>query len=181
MSVPPLTSALVLSVTSIKNCAGSGGRQLLALWWGSTSAHLGLALVHVLEDVEVDDGAEVVDVRDEEVLLALAEELVDEARVGDGVEQISVAGRVPAIAKSVLGARADRVRGAPSSFVLERRARGREERLLVDARVARLVERDELDVVVRVLLDDASSVLIRVERVHEDERDVHLVRRVEML
>lgn len=44
-----------------------------------------------------------------------------------------------------------------------------------------MVESVDLDVVVRVLLDDASGVLVRVERVHENERDVDLVLRVEML
>lgn len=34
---------------------------------------------------------------------------------------------------------------------------------------------------VGVLLDDARRVLIRVERVHEDERNVYVVMRVEML
>ena len=119
--------------------------------------------MHVLEDVLVDDGTQVVNVRDKEVLLALREELVDETRVHDRVKEISV------------------TRGIPRRLVLEGRAGRGEERLLVDTGVARLVERHELDAVVRVLLDDAGRVLVRVERVHEDERNVDVVSRVEVL
>lgn len=44
-----------------------------------------------------------------------------------------------------------------------------------------MVESHELDAVVRVLLDDSGSVLVGVERVHEDERNVDVVSRVEVL
>jgi hypothetical protein len=49
----------------------------------------------VVEDVEIDDGAEVVHVGDKEVLFSRRKEFVNEARVGDGIVQIAVAGRVP--------------------------------------------------------------------------------------
>lgn len=49
---------------------------------------LGLRFLHVLEDVGVDDGSEVVDVRDEEVLDAGGDELVEEARVVEGIEDL---------------------------------------------------------------------------------------------
>jgi hypothetical protein len=55
------------------------------------------------------------------------------------------------------------------------------ERLLVDSGVSRLVEGQDVDVVVLVFLDNSSSVIIGVERVHEDERDIDTVSRVEVL
>lgn len=58
-------------------------------------AHLVLIVVHVLQDVHVDDGAQVVHVGDEQIFLALRQQLVDEARVGDGVKEIAVTGWVP--------------------------------------------------------------------------------------
>ena len=56
-----------------------------------------------------------------------------------------------------------------------------QERLLVDTGVSRLVESQNVDVVVLVFLDDPRSVLICVERVHEDEGDIDVVLRVEVL
>ena len=43
------------------------------------------------------------------------------------------------------------------------------------------LESNNVNVVVGILLDDASGVFVRVERVHEDERHVGVVRRVEVL
>ena len=48
-------------------------------------------------------------------------------------------------------------------------------------REAYLVESHEFDSVVRVLLNDSGSVFISVERVHEDERNVDVVSRVQVL
>ena len=56
-----------------------------------------------------------------------------------------------------------------------------EKRLLVDSGVSRLVKGEDVDVVVLVLLDDSGSVLVGVERVHEDEWDVDVVLGVEVL
>jgi hypothetical protein len=56
---------------------------------------LGARVDHVAEDVGVDNGAEVVDVRDKEVLLAGGDELVDQARVVKGVKDVAVARGVP--------------------------------------------------------------------------------------
>lgn len=56
-----------------------------------------------------------------------------------------------------------------------------EKRLLVNSGVSRLVESQDVDVVVLVFLDNSSSVIIGVERVHEDERDIDTVSRVEVL
>lgn len=44
-----------------------------------------------------------------------------------------------------------------------------------------MVKGEDVDVVVLVLLDDSGSVLVGVERVHEDEWDVDVVLGVEVL
>jgi hypothetical protein len=74
----------------------------------------------VFENVLIDDGTQVVNVRNEEVLFALREEFVDETRVHDRVKEISVTGRVP------------------RRLVFESGTGGREESFLVDTRVTRL-------------------------------------------
>jgi len=56
---------------------------------------LGLSVDHGLEDVEVDDGTQVVDVGDEDVLFAGGNELLEETGVGKGIKDISVSGWVP--------------------------------------------------------------------------------------
>ena len=53
--------------------------------------------------------------------------------------------------------------------------------LLVDTGIARLVEGKDLDIVVLVFLNDTCGVFVRVERIHEDEGDVDVVSRVEVL
>ena len=124
---------------------------------------LGLAVDHGLHDVQVDDGAEVVDVGDEDVLLSGSDELVKETRVGQGIKDVTVSW------------------GVPVGLVARGRSGAGEERLLVDTGVPRLLEGKDVDVVVLVLLDNTSSVLVGVERVHEDERNVDVVFRVEVL
>ena len=57
---------------------------------------------------------------------------------------------------------------------------GRKERE-IEEREAYLVESHEFDSVVRVLLNDSGSVFVGVERVHEDERNVDVVSRVQVL
>ena len=49
-----------------------------------------------VEDVDVGGGAHVVDVGDEDVLLALFDELLQQARVVEALVDVAVAGRVPA-------------------------------------------------------------------------------------
>ena len=51
----------------------------------------------------------------------------------------------------------------------------------MDSRVAALVEGDDADVEARVLPDDLLRVLVRVERVHEDEGNVAAERLVQAL
>ena len=56
-----------------------------------------------------------------------------------------------------------------------------QERLLLNAREAALVEGEDVNVGGRVLLDDLGRVVVRVERVHEDQRHLGPVRLVEPL
>ena len=117
---------------------------------------LGLRVDEVAEDAEIDVGAEVIDVGDEDVLLPGVNELVEEARVAQGIKDVPVPGRVPL------------------RLVRRGGARDGEKGVLVNTRVAGLVEGEDLDVVVRVFLDDPLRVLVRVEAVHQDERHVDL-------
>lgn len=57
----------------------------------------------------------------------------------------------------------------------------REESFLVDARIARLVESGDADLLVGVFLDNAEGVVVSVERRHEDERDIDTVGGVQVL
>lgn len=56
-----------------------------------------------------------------------------------------------------------------------------QEGLLEDARVPRLVECRNADLLVCILFDDAESVLVCVERGHKDERDIDAAAGVEVL
>jgi hypothetical protein len=71
--------------------------------------------------------------------------------------------------------------GVPSGLVGISLLRNGEQRLLVDSGVSRLVEGEDVDVVVLVLLNDSSRVVVGVERVHEDEWDIDTVLGVEVL
>ena len=124
---------------------------------------VGLGVDHVLQDAQVDDGAQVVGVGEENVLDAALEQLVEGARVVERLEDVSVAGRVPVLQGGVeaLG--------------------GRQQRILDDPGVARLVEGDDVDVVALVLLDDGLGVLVGVEGVHENKGNVDVEGAVEVL
>ena len=120
-------------------------------------------LHHVLQDVEIDDGAEIVGVGEEEDLDSALDELIEDAGVVEGFVDVAVARWVPV---------GDlRVEGLGCG----------EKRVLKDTWVAGLVEGEDVDVVALVLLDDAGGVGVGVERVHEHERHVDVVRAVEEL
>jgi len=53
--------------------------------------------------------------------------------------------------------------------------RAGQQALLINTGVSRLVESENVDVVVLVFLDDSGSVFIGVERVHKDEGDIDVV------
>lgn len=124
---------------------------------------LGLGVNHVLQDAEINHGTEVVGVGQEDVLDTTLDQLVESAGVVQGLENVTVSGRVP-----ILEGRVEALGGG-------------EERVLDDAGVARLVESDDVDVVALVLLDNGLGVLIGVEGVHEDERHVDVEATVEVL
>jgi len=117
----------------------------------------------VLENAKVDHGAQVVDVGKKDNLDASLEKLVENARVVERLENVTVARGVPLVDGRVvmLG--------------------DGEERVLVYSGVSRLVEGKDIDVVALVLLDDGGSVVICVEGVHENERDVNVVGTVQVL
>lgn len=69
----------------------------------------------------------------------------------------------------------------PSSLVRVLRLGNGKEGLLVNSRVSGLIKGEDVDVVVLVFLDDSCSVLVGVERVHEDEWDIDIVLGVEVL
>lgn len=130
---------------------------------GDLHHELGVGLDHVVEDVEIDGSAEVIDVGDKEILLTLAEQLIEETRVIKGLVQVTVTRRVP-----LLDGRAGRTRDGKKRF-------------LVDTGMAALVEGGDADVVGSVLLNDATGLLVGIERVHEDEGHVHVMLLVEVL
>jgi len=69
----------------------------------------------------------------------------------------------------------------PHASVLSCGSRAREQALLVDSGESRLVERHDFDIVICVFLNDSGRVFVCVERVHEDERDIDVVLRVQVL
>jgi len=117
----------------------------------------------MLEDALVHDGAEIVRVGDEQVLLALGEEIVEDTRVEKGVVQVTVTRRIPVL------------------LVVIGTLRAGEKGLLEDTGVAGLVEGGDADLLVGVFFDDAEGVLVRVEGSHEDEGDIDTVGGVEVL
>lgn len=140
----------------------------------------GLSVNHGLEDVEIDDSTKIVDVGDEDVLLACSNELVKKARVAgedinhnpckpvpensrQSIKDVTMSGRVPV------------------ALITGRFLRARKQRFLVNTRVSRLIKSEDIDVVVLVFLNDPSCVFIGVERVHEDEGHIHIVLFVQML
>lgn len=107
-------------------------------------------------------GAQVIRVGDEEILLAFRDQLVENARVEEGVVQVTVAGRVPILLVRI------GTRGARKKCLLE------------DTRVARLVEGGDAKLLVGILLDDAEGIFVCVEGGHEDEGNVNTVSGVEV-
>lgn len=124
---------------------------------------VGLGVDHVLQNAQVNDGAQVVGVGQEDVFDATLEQLVEGARVVERLEDVSVAGRVPVLQGSVVALGSG------------------QQRVLDNTGVARLVEGDDVDVVALVLLDDRLGVLVGVEGVHENKGNVDVEGTVEVL
>ncbi|GMT10244.1 hypothetical protein PFISCL1PPCAC_1541, partial [Pristionchus fissidentatus] len=124
----------------------------------------GVGRVDEIENVEVDGSAHVVNVGEEAVLLTLLDEFVEEARVVEGLVEVAVTGWVPGLVVGALNVGDDG-----------------HERLLVDARVTRLAEGVDGDLDIGVLLEQLLRVVVSVERVHEYQRHVNVVRFVQRL
>lgn len=124
---------------------------------------LSLGVNHVLQDTEIDNSTQVISVGEEDDLNTALQQLVEDTGVVQRLEDVTVAGRIPVLQGSVkaLG--------------------GRQERVLEDTGVARLVEGNDVDIVTLVLLDDRLGVLVGVEGVHENKGDIDVVRAVEVL
>lgn len=117
----------------------------------------------MLVDVQVNHSSQVVNVRDKHILLAHGKKAVKQTGVVHGIEEVTVAWWVPQI-------------------LVGRRAAGAGKKTVpVNTRVARLVERHNLHVMVRVLLNDTRRIVVRVERVHQDEWYVHIIRAIQVL
>jgi hypothetical protein len=122
----------------------------------------GLGVDHVLKNAQINNGTEVVGVGKEENLNTALKKLVKNSGVVEGLENVTVTGRVPV---GDLGVEA---LGCGEQGILE------------DTGVTRLVECDDIDVVSLVLLDDVLGVIIGVEGVHENEGNVDVVCAVEV-
>jgi hypothetical protein len=72
-------------------------------------------------------------------------------------------------------------RRVPALLVIVGFLRTGEQGLLKKARVPRLIEGRDSEVLIGVLLDDAKRIVVRIERGHEDERDIDALSGVEVL
>ena len=117
----------------------------------------------MLKNVDINNGSQVVSVGDEKVFFASGEQFVNQVGIDGSVKQVSM------------------TRGVPAALFITSGARDGQKSVAIDSRVTRLVEGDNIDVVVGVFLDDALSIFVGVEGVHEDERHVDVVRLVQVL
>ena len=124
---------------------------------------LGLGLDHVLENVEIDDGTQVVGVGEEDNFDTTLEQFVEDARVVERLEHVTVSWWVPV-----------------GDLRVGRLGSG-EKRVLENTGVLGLVEGHNVNVVTLVFLDDVGSVGVGVEGVHEDERHIDIICAVEVL
>lgn len=118
-----------------------------------------------VQDAEVDCGTQVVNVREEKILAALLDELLQQSAVLERFVEITVTGWVPSL-------------HVVSNFMATSNG---QKRIARDARKAALVEAVDIDLEAGVLADDFLGVVVGVERVHEDEWDVGAVGLVEAL
>lgn len=108
-------------------------------------------------------GTQIVRVGHEKVLLALGKKLVKNTRVEEGVVQVTV------------------TRGIPVLLVIIGTLGAGQEGFFQDARVSRLVEGSDPQLLIGVLFDDTQSVIVGVEGGHEDKGDVDAISGVKML
>jgi hypothetical protein len=116
----------------------------------------------VLQDAEINNSTQVVNVGKEENLDTSLNELIKDTRVIQRLEDVSVSGRVPIRDGRIVGLWCWK------------------QRILENSRVSGLVEGHDIDVVPLVFLDDVLSIIVGVERVHENEWDVDIICAVEV-
>lgn len=124
---------------------------------------LSTSLDHVVQDLGVNSGTQVVTVRDEQDLSALGQKRVQFARGHQTLEQVTVSWRVPAVQ------------------VIVKRVWHRQQGVLENSGETRLVEGSDPDSVALVFLDNLGSVGVRVEGVHQKKRHVSVVLSVQVL
>lgn len=124
---------------------------------------LSLGLHHVLKDAEINHATQVINVGEEDNLNSALKKLVKNTRVVERLENVTVARGVP------LANRGFEVLGDGKK------------RILIDSGVSGLVEGEDIDVVSFILLNDSSSVVVGVEGVHKNERNVDVVCVVKIL
>src|SRR5204862_5170891 len=100
---------------------------------------------HVLEDIHIDDGAEIVDVTDENVFFATSNQSVERSAVSKAIKDISVTRWIP---------------GFNCRIVV---AGYRQERLFDDSGETRLIESENVDIVSLVFLNDTLGVVFSIE------------------
>jgi hypothetical protein len=122
----------------------------------------GFGVHHVLKNAQINDGTKVVSVGKEENLNTTLKKLVENSGVVKRLENVTVTRWVPV-----------------GDLRVEALGCG-EQRILEDTGVTRLVECDDINVMSLVLLDDVLCVIVSVEGVHENERNVDVVCAVEV-
>lgn len=123
----------------------------------------GTGLDHVVQDLSVDGGTQVVTVGDEQDLSALGQKRVQFTGGDQTLKQVTVSWRVPTVQ------------------VVVKRVWHWQQGVLEDSGETGLVEGSDSDSVALVLLDDLSSVGVSVEGVHQKKRHVGVVLSVQVL
>jgi hypothetical protein len=141
---------------------------------------LGLRVNHMLQDALVDTvlvgkhklsteqnthlhSTQIVRIRHKQILLSLRKQLIQHPRMQQCVVQIPMTRRIPVL------------------LVIVSPLRARQQCLLVDTWVSRLIEGRDAELLVGVFLDDAKGVFVCVEGRHKDQGNVDLVGGIEVL
>jgi hypothetical protein len=105
----------------------------------------------------------IVRVGNEQILLSFRQELVEHTRVQKSIVQVTV------------------TRGVPVLLVVISSFRAREQGLLVNSGISRLVEGRDAKLLVGILFDDAEGVFVGIEGGHENQGNIDPTSGVEVL